>query len=406
MASFQLRRWVPKAAAAGLPRRARRGCDYSVYLPDPLRGREFVLDGATAADVAEAEVAVARLDTRARALVDTESLARILLRSESAASSWIEGLEIRPRRLLRALAEQRFGDEPRDVTAIEVLANVEALRFGVQAIDEGRPINLDLLLEIHRRLLSPTHLTTVAGKLRTTQNWIGDDSYSPCNAAFVPPPPELVNRLMRDLCAFCDDDNLPSIAQAAVAHAQFETIHPFADGNGRVGRVLIHLILRRRGLSVRTLPPISLILARSRTDYFAALRATAYVGNSDSAAARESINQWVERFAVGVRQAASEADNFEQQIDDLEREWRQRLGRVRAGSAVDRLLRRLPEAPILTVQVAADIVGRSFEAANNAVAALVEARVLKPTTVARRNRAFEVPELIAAFTAFERFLGR
>ncbi len=365
-----------------------------------------MLDGATAADVAEAEVAIARLDARARALVDTESLARILLRIESAASSWIEGLVIRPRRLLRALAEQRFGNEPRDVTAIEVLANVEALRFGIQAIDEGHPINLDLLLEIHRRLLSPTHLTRLAGKLRNAQNWIGDDSFSPCNAVFVPPPPELVKPLMRDLCDFCDDDTLSTIAQAAIAHAQFETIHPFADGNGRVGRVLIHLILRRRGLSVRTLPPISLILARSRADYFAALRATAYVGNSDSDAARESINQWVERFAVGARQAASEADNFEQRIDSLEREWRQRLGRVRTGSAVDRLLRRLPEAPILTVQVAADVIGRSFEATNNAIAVLVEAGILKSTTVARRNRAFEVPELITAFTDFERYLGR
>ncbi len=358
-----------------------------------------------AADVTEGELAVARFDARARVLVDTEALARVLLRSESLASSWIEGLEIRPRRLLRAAAEQRFGDVPRDDTAVEVLANVEALRFGIGAVHEGTDISTDLLLEMHRRLLSPTQLASQAGRFRTVQNWIGDSSYNPCNATFVPPPPELVEALMNDLCAFCNADHLPTVAQAAMAHAQFETIHPFADGNGRVGRALIHLILRRRGLSKRTLPPISLILARSRNEYFAALRATAYVGTSDSVAARESANQWVERFAVAVRQAASDADHFEQRIDNLETRWRNRLERVRAGSAVDLLLRRLPEAPILTVQGIAEMLGRSFEAANNAVATLVDANVLKPTTVARRNRAFEVPELITAFTDFERLLA-
>ncbi|HEV3195529.1 MAG TPA: Fic family protein [Candidatus Cybelea sp.] len=358
-----------------------------------------------AADVADAELAVARLDARARALADTEALAHMLLRSESLASSWIEGLEIRPLRLLRAAAERRLGDESRDLTAVEVLANVEALRFGIEAVHEGTDIGIDLLLEMHRRLLSPTALAAHAGRFRTVQNWIGDSSYDPCNAIFVPPPPELVESLMKDLCAFCNADDLPTIAQAAMAHAQFETIHPFADGNGRIGRALIHLVLRKRGLSKRTLPPISLILARSRDDYFAALRSTAYVGDPDSLAARESANRWVERFAVAARQAATDADDFEQRINDLEAQWRNRLGRVRAGSTVDLLLRRLPEAPILTIHGAAELVCRTFEAANNAVAVLVDANILKPATVARRNRAFEVPELIAAFTGFERLVS-
>lgn len=405
MAVFKVRRWVPRLEAAHLPRRARRGCDYEVYLPDPLLGRAFTLDGAVTADIAEAELAVARLDARARALVDTEALARLLLRSESLASSWIEGLDIRPRRLLRAAAERRLGDEPRDLTAVEVLANVEALRFGIETVHKGTAISTDLLREMHRRLLSPTHLVAHAGSLRTVQNWIGENSYNPCNATFVPPPPELVEPLMSDLCAFSNADDLPTVAQAAIAHAQFETIHPFADGNGRIGRALVHLIFRRRGLSKHTLLPISLILGRSRNDYFGALRATAYVGAADSAAAVASVNQWVERFAAAARQAASDADDFEQRIEELEAQWRKRLHRVRADSTVDLLLRRLPEAPILTVQVAREMVGRSFEATNNAVAALVAAGVLKPTTVGRRNRAFEVPELIAAFTEFERVLG-
>ncbi len=402
MALFKVFRWIPAASAGGLPRRARRACDYKAYLPDFLCGRTFVVDGAVAADVADAELAIARLDARARALVDTEALARLLLRSESIASSWIEGLEIRPRRLLRAAAVQRLGGDQQDVTASEILANVDALRFGIESVREGTKIGIGLLLKMHHRLLSATLMAAHAGKLRNAQNWIGGSAYNPCDAIFVPPPPDRVEVLMRDLCAFCNMDDLPALAQAAIAHAQFETIHPFADGNGRIGRALIQLILRRRGLSIRALTPISLTLARTREPYFAALRATAYVGKPESAAARESFNGWIEYFATAARQAAANADDFEDRVEQLEMRWRKRLGRVRAGSAVDLLLRRLPAAPVMTVQVAADIAGRSFEAANQAVAALVGANILKPISLARRNRAFEAPELIAAFAELER----
>jgi Fic family protein len=405
MALFQVRRWAPTLAPSGLPRRARRGCDYRVYLPDLLDGRALTFDGAVAADVADAELAVTRLDERARALADTEALARLLLRGESLASSWIEGLKIRPARLLRASMERRIGEETRDSTAAEILANVEALHYGVEAVHEGGDITLELLLEMHRRLLSGTHLSAHAGQLRRVQNWIGGDGYTPCDAAFVPPPPESVELLVDDLCNFCNSNDLPTVAQAAIAHAQFETVHPFVDGNGRVGRALIHLILRRRGLVKRTLPPVSLVLARSRETYFRGLRATAYVGDPTSETARESLNSWIAQFATATRRAALDADEFESHIDALEAEWRERLGRVRAGSAVDLLLRRLPATPVLTVQSATELLDRSYEAVNNAVAALVEARILQPTTLGRRNRAFEAPELLETFARFERLLG-
>ena len=241
MAYFEIRRWDPALSLSGLPRKDRRSCDYRLYFPDTLARRSIMLDGDVAADVADAESAIARLNARARALVDTDALARLLLRAESVASSRIEGLEIGARRLLRADAAREFGEAPTDVTAVEVLANIDAMTFGTQAIGEGDPVTVDVLLEIHRRLFAPTHLREHAGKLRTIQNWIGGSGYNPCNASFVPPPPESVGPLLEDLCRFCNDDQLPAVAQAAIAHAQFETIHPFVDGNGRVGRALIHL---------------------------------------------------------------------------------------------------------------------------------------------------------------------
>jgi Fic family protein len=405
MAYFEIRHWEPASDLSGLPRKDRRRGDYRVYFPDALVGRPIMLEGNVAADVADAESAIARLNARARAMVDTEALARLLLRAESVASSRIEGLEVGARRLLRADAAREFGEAPTDVTAVEVLGNIDAMTFGTQAIDEGDLITIDVLLEIHRRLLATTHLSRHAGKVRTIQNWIGGSSYNPCSASFVPPPPERVESLLEDLCAFCNDDHLPAVAQAAIAHAQFETIHPFVDGNGRVGRALIHLVLRRRGLATRVLPPISLILATSATDYIDGLTATRYEGPPDGKAGHDGLNVWVGRFASAARRSVSDATNFEARVDELEEAWRARLGRVRRSSATDILLQKLPALPILTVNSAAELIGRGFVATNEAVGRLAQEHILVSIRAGRRNRAFEAPELISAFTDFERGLA-
>ena len=249
MASFEERIWGPDFA--GPTRRDRRPCRYSVYLPDLLTDRRFAFDGDVAADVADAEADLVRLNGAVDTLADTEGLARLLLRAESVASSRIEGLVVGGRRLLRADAARQLGEEVRDVTVAEVLANIDAMVWGVEAVEPDGSITLDMLLEIHRRLLEGTRLEEHGGRIRTEQNWIGGSGYNPCSAAFVPPPPEDVPALLDDLLAFCNDDGLPALAQAAIAHAQFETIHPFVDGNGRAGRVLIHLALRRRGIAPR-----------------------------------------------------------------------------------------------------------------------------------------------------------
>ena len=284
-------------ATPGLTRRDRRPCNYAVYIPDPLDGRRFALDGDVAADVADAEGALVRLNASAEALADTEALARLLLRAESVASSRIEGLDVGGRRLLRADAARQLGEDPRDVTAAEVLGNIDAMAWGVDSVGPGGPITIEVLLEAHRRLLAGSRLDEHGGRIRTVQNWIGGSDYNPCSAAFVPPPPEAVPGLLDDLLAFCNDDSLPALAQAAVAHAQFETVHPFVDGNGRAGRVLLHLVLRRRGVALRVLPPVSLVLATWSRDYVDGLTATRYVGAPDCAEAHEGINRWIALMA-------------------------------------------------------------------------------------------------------------
>ena len=403
MATTERRLWA--SDFSGPTRRDRQPCDYDVYLPDRLSNRSFSLGGDVAADVANAEAALTRLDASSVALADSEALARLLLRAESVASSRIEGLEIGARRLLRADAARRLGIAPSDVTAREILGNIDAMTWAVDTIEQGSAITLESLLETHRRLLAGSRVEEYGGRVREVQNWIGGSGYNPCSASFVPPPPELVGDLLDDLVRFCNSDSLPALAQAAVAHAQFETIHPFADGNGRTGRALVHMVLRRRGLGLRILPPVSLILATWSQDYIEGLTGTRYVGPADSSGAHSGINRWIALFASACLRAVEDARHFEDQVRALQLSWRERVGRVRRDSTINFLVSVLPSAPVLTTTTASELVGRSFPAASQAVERLVQAGVLEQVSVGRRNRAYEAPELIDAFTAFERRLA-
>lgn len=404
MGTFIRSRWISEAVS-GMPRAERRSCEYDAYVPDLLANRTFRLDGEVAADVADAEAAIARLDARVTALTDTEALARILLRAESVASSRIEGLEIGPRRLIRAEAARQMDEAPGDVTAEEVLGNIDAMRSALEAAESSEPIASDTLLAIHGCLLRDTRLHAYAGRIRDVQNWVGGNIYNPCAAAYVPPPPDRVPELLDDLASFCNSDMLPAVVQAAIAHAQFETIHPFADGNGRAGRALIHLILRRRGLATRVQPPVSLILATRAQDYIRGLTVFRYEGPPDSAEAHVGLNTWVGTFAAACVRAVDDALAFEERSRRIEEEWRVRLGRVRAGSSVDLMLRMLPGTPIISVKSAMTALARSKPQVNDAVARLEEAGILKQVTVGRRNRAFEAVQVIDAFADLERQLA-
>ena len=326
--------------------------------------------------------------------------------AEAVASSRIEGLEVGGRRLLRAQAARQLGEEPRDVTAVEVLGNIEAMAWGVEAVPPGGAISVEIVLEAHRRLLAGTRLAEHGGRIRTVQNWIGGSDYNPCAAAFVPPPHEQVGELLSDLAGFCNDDALPAVAQAAIAHAQFETIHPFVDGNGahRAGAdppgakaTRTRAAHPAAGLA----DPRHVAPRLRRRTHRDALRGRARFRGSPCR--RQPLDR--ARRERMRRRAAEDAGRFEAQVRALQDSWRERLGSVRRGSAADLLLRALPGAPLLTTNTASDLVGRSFQATSQAIDRLVEAGVLKQVTVGRRNRAFEAPELIEAFTALERQLA-
>ena len=395
MARVELHRWP--GHPDGFTRAERLGGSYELYFPDPLVGRVFDLSDEVLAALEDAAGDLGRLDATAAVLTNSEALARLLLRAEAVGSSQIEGLVVGARRLLKA---EVLRERQRDVTAEEVLGAVDAMTWATESVQAGDKLEVEHLLEAHRRLMAHSPNPEFGGEVRYLQNWIG--GRSPAEAYYVPPPAHLIPELLADLMTFVRESRLPVLAKTAIAHAQFETIHPFADGNGRTGRALIHLILRADGLVERTVPPVSLSLATHATQYVEALTAFRHTGKPTTPRARAAANQWLLMFAAACSHATAEAARFERAAADLKTAWRERAAPVRAGSAVELLIDTLPAAPVLTLAAAARLIDRSQQAANQALARLVEARVLREVTDGRRNRVYEAPELIDAFTLLER----
>jgi Fic family protein len=398
------RRWT--ASFEGMSRRDRQGCDYDVFCPDPLGGWNPILAADLVSDLADAEAAVRRLNSTETTQVSLEGFARFLLRTESVASSKIEGLDAGPRRLLDAEVLLARGGEAADRVAAEVLANVAATEAAVELGASATTIRLDDLLEIHRILMAQSPTPDIGGTVRTVQNWIGGSNYNPCSAAFVPPPPELLDGLLEDLVRYVNGDDHPALVQAAIAHAQFETIHPFADGNGRTGRALIHVVLRRRGLAPRFVPPISLVLATWASDYVAGLTACRQIGPADGAERSAGVEAWLRTFAAATHRSCHDAEAYATTISALNAEWRTQLGRMRANSAVALLLGVLPGVPLLTVETAAQLIGRSPMRAGEAINRLAAAGILRQRNIGRqRYRVFEATDVTDLFTGLERALA-
>lgn len=374
------------------PPRYRRACHYETYIPDALARLQFALDSRLAGLIADAEHAIGALnEDGGPALVP---LARLLLRTESIASSRVEGLRLGVRELARAEADADAGGRP-GPTALELLGNIDAMSLAVEVTAAVHRFGVEQIREIHHRLTVRGPNPRIAGVLRTRQNWIGGNDYNPCGADFVPPPPQDVGPLLADLCAAINDVTLSPLVQAALVHAQFETIHPFDDGNGRAGRALVHVILRRRGLAPRFIPPISVLFAGARDRYLAGL--TSFRG--------DDVVSWVEQFAGATWEATRLAAAYVRAVRELQQSWRDRLAAAanapRAGAAAWALIDLLPAHPMISAPVAVAATGRAKAAIYDGLAQLVGAGVLEPLSANKRNRSWEAVGLLSLISQLE-----
>ncbi len=384
MAEFVDRVWEGSGYGA---RRDRKPFRYQAFVPDVIADWDRPLAGRAAEAVAVATAAVGDLQAVGEGH-ELETLAAPLLRSEALGSSFIEGLRASNKRLALAAYEPRVGDG----TALAVLGNVRAMERAVAIGTVARPLRLEDLVEIHRTLLEGTSEQRFAGIVREKQNWIGGRGLGPADANFVPPPEDRVPGLLHDLVDFANLDDLPAIAQAAIAHAQFETIHPFGDGNGRAGRCLIHVILRRRGLTPRFVPPVSVVLATDARRYIAGL-VDFREGRPDD---------WIGLFADATTSAAEAAKRLSAQIDALLEDLLERAGSPRADSVARKIILGLPAQPVVSAETAASRHDVTPTAARAALNRLQETGVLVQTRVGRRrNREWISDELFQLLDAFE-----
>ncbi len=356
----------------------------SAWLPDPLAGTSFEdIDVPTARLTERTAGAIVRVGDRLP--VGWEPLARLLLRAEGMASSNIEGL----RAPVEAVAAAELGGG--SGLSGWVADNLAVVH--VVLADPSVPLDQDTLHSWHARLMRRSSLPPeLIGAFRQSQGWIG--GRSPHDAAFVPPPGSYVPTLMDDLVTYANRSDLDPVVQAAIVHAQFETIHPYGDGNGRIGRVLVLWVLARR-LGVAVPPPMSTMIARDIGGYFSGL----YWFRSGVEP------RWVRWFAEMLDRSANVSLEWIADVEQVLVRWRAAVGDLRSDAAGRRLVELLPAYPVISAEVAAAQLEVSTTAARSALEALARRGILTSEIEAtlspgRPRRLWVAGDLVALVTGW------
>lgn len=354
-------------------------------IPPLIATRTYRAPSALLADAERASVEIAATDADARSR--SQALGRFLLRTESVASSKIERVSASVDDFAKALAGSRA-----NASAASMVAASVALHRLVRRASESGVLVLQDLLEAHHDLMADDPAEApYAGRLRDIQNWIGGSSHAPRGALYVPPPADFVPSLMDDLLAWMNRDDIPVMIQAAVAHAQFESIHPFTDGNGRIGRALISAILRRRGVARNVVMPLASGILAIRDEYFAAL--TSYRAGDP-------------RPIIGVVTRSSHVAAVESRvsIDELRAlpdRWRSELT-GRKSPVIDALVDAFFDNPVMRGDEIVTAAGSSATAAYAAIERLTDAGILTEVTGRKRDRVWTAPDALGELEDLDR----
>lgn len=381
--SYEDVRWEPQGTGYASASASRYGT-YHPAVPAVLAELALDLPPEVLADAETASREITRFDAELGG--EIAPFAAVLLRSESAASSQIENLTASA----RAIAEAELSGASSKRNAEMIVANTAAMQAAVSLSDT---VDADAVLAMHRALMAnqPRH---TPGEFRTEPVWIGHGA-TPIGATFVAPRHELVPGAVADLVAFAARSDIPALPQIAVAHAQFETIHPFTDGNGRTGRALVQAMLRNKGLTRQVTVPVSAGLLADTDAYFAAL--TAYRdGNAVPI---------VQRFAQASVAAIANGRELVAQLRGIRDRWNDVIA-ARSDSAVWKVADLLTRRPVVNAVLVAQELGIESTNAHRYLNPLAEAGILVETTSGPRNRVWRSPEVLAALDAFAERAGR
>ena len=367
---------------------------YRAFVPNPLPPYpEVALTPDLLSLLGEADRALGRLDGLAENLPNPDLFVSMYIRKEAVLSSQIEGTQASLVDILQLEAEAPQQELPGDVS--EVYRYVRAMNFGLQRLNE-LPLSLRLIREIHRELLTGARGgAKTPGEFRRTQNWIGPPGSTLQEAAFVPPAPHEMKIALGDVERFIHSSGLaPALLKCALVHCQFETIHPFLDGNGRVGRLLITFMLCAEGILTRPLLYLSLFLKQRRAEYYARLTAVREKGDWEG---------WVQFFLLGVRDVSRQSAQLARTILHLQRKHRAMVeSRVPGSMAGVRLLDLLFKHPVLTAAQAGRALAVSAPTAYNLIGQFQKLRLLDELTGKRRNRFFSYRPYLNLFEQIEK----
>lgn len=367
---------IPADTSARAGRYIKQPTDYRAFIPAALPPEPPVgIDGELVRVLSDADRDLGRLDGVASVLPNPDLFVAMYVRHEAVLSSQIEGTQSTLEDVLEFEADARGDDRPKDVE--EVVNYVGAMNYGLERIREI-PLSLRLIREIHSKLLVNTRGgERTPGEFRRSQNWIGAHGATLAEADYVPPPPHEMNAALDNFEKFLHNrDSLPPLIQCALAHAQFETIHPFLDGNGRVGRLLITFLLCERGILQRPLLYLSYFLKARRAQYYDRLTAIRHDGDWES---------WIKFFLAGVSEVSRSATDTARAILHMREEHR-----ATAGDNANelRLLDYLLQQPVLSVRMAEQQLEVSYVTALKVIENLQTRGLLVEITGQRRNRLF------------------
>ena len=359
---------------------------YEAFVPAPLPP-PIAWDGALAAALSRADLAVGRLAGEGRRFPNPHLFIRLFVRREAVLSSRIEGTRTTLEQLLAAEAGAAGGPDAADLR--EVANYVAALEYGLDRL-ETLPLSLRLMREIHERLMRGVRGDMATpGEFRRSQNWIGPSGCGLNDASYVPPPTDEMTTCLDAMERFLHDDSLPPLVHAALAHAQFEAIHPFLDGNGRVGRLLITLLLVERDILPSPLLYLSAYFEATRESYYAHLLAVTEQGAWEN---------WLIYFLRGVRSQADDALARIEHIDALFESWLEDLSPVLSGR-MEEVLGLFVESPFWTVGEIGKRLGVAYTTARRAVDRLEDAGIVSLAGDAKRNRVYCARAVLAALEA-------
>jgi cell filamentation protein, protein adenylyltransferase len=355
---------------------------YSAFVPDPLPPA-LTWSPRLVGALSVADRAAGRLAGEGGRLPNPHLLIRPFLRREAVLSSRIEGTQATLGELLQAEAGAAVARSPADLR--EVASYVAALEHGIDRL-RTLPLSLRLVRELHARLMERVRGDyATPGEFRRTQNWIGPPGCTLADATYVPPPPGELLGALGAWETFLHDTSLPPLVQIALAHYQFEAIHPFVDGNGRVGRLLITLYLVWRGVLPTPLLYLSAFFEATRSQYYERLRGVTE---------RSEWSEWLEYFFGGVARQSEDALSRATRINDLLSRWREAVAGV-PSKAVAALVDRLAENPYWTVTRAAERLGVAFTTAQRAIDRLASLDILSRMTDAKRDRVYCARAILA-----------